>query len=267
MQRTKRIAELPYCFGKKPAVLDSRTLRFGKYLSAKVPAPPKAINWGKNVRQWPMYSNDKYADCTCAAAAHMIENWSAARGTPRIPTNAQVMKFYKHFTTPGPDNNCDVLGVLKYWRSQGLADDKILAFAEIDRRNVNEAKHVIAIFGGCYVGLQLPKFAGASRNPAIVPWVARSRGLLGNAAPDPRFGHCVAAFGYDSQNLYVVSWGAIKSMSWQFYMDYADETYAVLSKDFLSKNKAPSGFDLDQLELDLMKVTKIPSKLVTGDPK
>src|SRR5580692_6648399 len=42
---------------------------------------------------------------------------------------------------------------------------------------------------------------------------------------------------YDSRNLYVVTWGAIKSMSWQFYCDYADEAYAIMSSDFLAKNK------------------------------
>jgi hypothetical protein len=48
-------------------------------------------------------------------------------------------------------------------------------------------------------------------------------------------GHCVAALGYDSRNLYVVSWGRRKSMNWQFYIEYADEAFAVLSNDFLSK--------------------------------
>ena len=39
-----------YCLGKKPAGFDSRTLRFGAYLTSKLPAPPDAVNWGKNVR-------------------------------------------------------------------------------------------------------------------------------------------------------------------------------------------------------------------------
>lgn len=29
-------------------------------------------------------------------------------------------------------------------------------------------------------------------------------------------------------------WGAVKSMSWQFYAAYADEAYAVLSEDFIA---------------------------------
>jgi hypothetical protein len=263
MGKNERVVRSVYCLGKKPAVFDSRALLFGKYVGAKLFSPPQAVDWGKNITDWPMYSNDKYADCTCAAAAHMIENWTAACEARKTLTNSQVLKFYKHFTAPGPDSNCDVLGVLKYWRSNGLAGDKIMAFAQLEKRNVREAKQAIAIFGGCYVGIELPKFAATAQNPPTVPWVVPPRGPLGDAAPDPKFGHCVAAVGYDSENLYVVSWGAIKSMSWQFYMDYADESYAVLSKDFLSKNKTPSGFDLTQLKLDLLKVEKIPSKRIT----
>ncbi len=65
---------------------------------------------------------------------------------------------------------------------------------------------------------------------------------------------------YDSRNLYVVTWGVLKSMSWQFYLTYADEAYAILSEDFLSKNKTPAGFDMAQLTHDLSEIAKIPAK-------
>jgi hypothetical protein len=92
-------------------------LRFGKYLGAELPLPPAKIDWGKNVSFWPMYLNDRYADCTCAAAGHLIQTWTAAVGKEKSPTDAQVLKFYEHFTTPGPFNNCDMLSVLKFWRT------------------------------------------------------------------------------------------------------------------------------------------------------
>jgi hypothetical protein len=50
----------------------------------------------------------------------------------------------------------------------------------------------------------------------------------------------------------VVTWGALKSMSWQFYDAYADEAYAVLSEDFLGASGGTvAGFDLAQLKADL----------------
>jgi hypothetical protein len=245
--------------GKKPAVFDSRTLRFGAYLGAKLPPPPASIDWGKNVPSWPMYLNNKFGDCACAAAGHMIQNWTASAHKLRSPTDAQILRFYEHFTTPGPENGCNLLSVLKYWRSTGLGDDKITAFAQLEPRNVTEVKDAVSLFGGCYIGVELPKFATSTSDLSAVPWVVPAQGPVGDAAPDPNGGHCIPAVAYDSRNLYVVTWGAIKSMSWQFYCDYADEAYAIMSSDFLSKNKAPNGFDFAQLERDLADIGKVPA--------
>jgi hypothetical protein len=76
-------------------------------------------------------------------------------------------------------------------------------------------------------------------------------GPHGDAAPDPKGHHCISAVAYDSRKLYVVTWGQVKSMSWQFYRAYCDEAYAILSDDFLSKKKTPNGFDMAQLKKDL----------------
>jgi hypothetical protein len=101
LRRTIGVTQTRYCFGKKAAIFDSRTLRFGAYLTGALPPPRAAVNWGKNVKSWPMYLNDKYADCTCAAAGHLIQNWSAAVGKQERLTNKQILKFYEHFTHRG----------------------------------------------------------------------------------------------------------------------------------------------------------------------
>ena len=259
MERSRDKQAVPTRFGKKPPVIDTRTLRFGKYVHAKLTRAPPAITWGRNIRRWPLYLNNKFADCTCAAAAHLIENWTAAFGREVVLTTDQVLEFYRHFTKPGSEGDCAVLSVLKFWRSHGLAGHKILAFAQLERRNINEIRQAVAIFGGCYVGLALPKFAAVAQNPRDVPWVVPREGLNGNAAPDPQFGHCVAGIAYDEQSLHVVSWGKVKTMSWEFYSDYSDEAYVLLSNDFLSKKKTPAGFDLSQLRQDLATVEKTRS--------
>jgi len=42
-----------------------------------------------------MYSNDTIGDCTCAAAGHMIEAWTAlASGKTVTVTTAAVVKAY-----------------------------------------------------------------------------------------------------------------------------------------------------------------------------
>ena len=59
----------------------------------------------------------------------------------------------------------------------------------------------------------------------------------------------------DADNLYVVTWGEVKPMSWGFYNAYADEAYAVISQDFIEANGLnPAGFDLTALEADLKEI-------------
>lgn len=69
-------------------------------------------------------------------------------------------------------------------------------------------------------------------------------------------GHAVPVVGYTSRTLTVVTWGALKRMTWGFWDTYCDEAYAVLSEDWLREDRTnPKGIDLDALEADLRAVT------------
>src|SRR5579884_1536389 len=65
--------------GKRPARHDPRTLRLGDYLLPRLPTPKPRVDYTTKVPagQWGMMANDKIGDCTCAAAGHMIEEWTA----------------------------------------------------------------------------------------------------------------------------------------------------------------------------------------------
>jgi hypothetical protein len=239
--------------GKNPPIFDARTLRFGDYLKTELPPPPTSENYGAKVPTWPMYANDKYGDCTCAAAGHMIQNWTANAGTEITPPEASVVSFYEHFvgTPPPPDKGCNMLQVLKYWRGTGLDGHRVQAFASVEPKNLVEAQDAVYLFGSLYIGVALPNFA-VQGEMLTIPWVVPPGGAVGEAAPNPENGHCIPAVAYDARNLYVVTWGELKSMSWQFYDAYADEAYAVLSEDFLGAGGGTvAGFDLAQLKADL----------------
>lgn len=242
-----------YRLGKLPPVHDERTLRLRQYLSPTLPPPPPTTAYYDKVSTWPMYDNDKYGDCTCAAAGHMIQSWTANAGAEVTPPDASVVSFYEHFvgTPPPPDAGCDMLSVLKYWRSTGLDAHKVVAFASVDLTDVAQAKTAIAMLGGIYIGVALPDFA-VTGDMLTVPWTVPPGGPVGTAAPDPANGHCIPAVGYDDTQLWVVTWGELKSMAWDFYNAYADEVYAVLSGDLLNPaGTAPDGLDLAALESDL----------------
>ena len=238
--------------GKNPPVRDPRTLVFGAYLKPQLPPPPPSVDYGHSVPTWPMYGNDRYGDCTCAAAGHMIQCWTANAGAEVTPADRSVIDFYEHFVgdPPPPDAGCDMLQVLKYWRRAGLDTHTVRAFTSLQLQDQVQAQQALDMFGAVYIGVALPNFA-VRGDMLAVPWVVPANGPLRDAAPNPHNGHCVPAVAYDTTNLYVVTWGAIKAMSWGFYGAYADEAFAVLSLDFLAGKTTVAGFDLATLEKDL----------------
>jgi hypothetical protein len=248
---------MAYRLGKNRPVTDDRTMRFANYVKPALPSPPTAVEYGDQVTSWPMYYNDQYGDCTCAAAGHMIQNWTANATAEVTVPPPSVLTFYEHFvgTPPPPDAGCDMLSVLKYWRRGGIDSHKVLAFTSIDLQNQAQAQSACWLFGSVYIGVALPDFA-TQGDMLTVPWMVPPGGPVGNAAPNPDNGHCIPAVSYDADNLYVVTWGEIKPMSWGFYNAYADESFAVISQDFIEANGLnPAGFDLTALETDLKQVT------------
>lgn len=83
--------------GKHPPKFYKRTLLFGKYLTAQLPPPPAAVDYSKPVPIWPMMGNDTYGDCTCAAAGHMIEEWTANTGKGKTLSDPQILAAYNYF--------------------------------------------------------------------------------------------------------------------------------------------------------------------------
>ena len=241
-----------FCLGKEPPLDDRRTLELVQYLRPELAHPPASVDFAKDIEHWPVYANDRYGDCTCAAAAHMIQNWRTRSNLrPDKPTTDQVVAFYSYFTTPGPTNGVEMLRVLRHWRGTGLNDDRIYAYTKLRLRNLEEVKQTIYLFGACYIGVMLPKFVTNADDKLTPHWMLPAQGTYGDGARDPDGGHCVPAFAYDETHLYVVTWGKRKAMTWEFYLAYADEAYAVLSMDWLKNGRTPKGFDFDQLRTDL----------------
>jgi hypothetical protein len=131
----------PFRLGKKPPRVDSRTLQLAKYLRvcatdlvqkgtglpeatapSHVLAPaPASIDWTAKISSWPMMANDTLGDCTCAAAGHMIECWTANLGDAFTPTNTQIIAAYSATSgyvpgDPATDKGAVELDVLNYWR-------------------------------------------------------------------------------------------------------------------------------------------------------
>lgn len=247
---------MKFRLGKHPPKTDRRTLRYATYSPARSGEVPANVDYAKPVPSWPMMQNDRYPLCACAAAGHMIQQWTAETGQMIVLSDEQVLEAYRHFAGDDLEAGAHMLDVLKHWRRHGIGRHKVAGFAQLDLRNSEQVKEAVWLFGNCYVGLALPDHIARAPDPRKIPW-CRYGQMDGEFAPNLRNGHCVPIVGYDPEHLYIVTWGALISMTWDFCEAYMDEAYAVLSPEWISRKSgsAPSGFDLAALELDLRRIT------------
>jgi hypothetical protein len=240
--------------GKLPARHDVRTLSFARYVDrAQLPAPPAKLDLTSKVARWPVYANDRIGDCTIAAAGHMIEAWTAAgRGQAVEISERAVLAAFDRVKLVDPETGEEgavELDVLRDWRKHGIGGHRIGAFGSVSVRDHPLVCTAAWLFGGLYVGLQLPLSAQVQRI-----WDRRGR-ITGPARPGSWGGHAVDVVGYSPATLTVVTWGRLQQLTWRFWDTYCEEAYCILSQDFLAAGRAPNGFDLEALRTDLALVT------------
>ena len=243
--------------GKQLARHDPRTLLLASYIKPTLPAPPLQHDLTSKINSWGMMENDQLGDCTCAAAGHLIMEWTANAGKKMVtPTDKQIVAAYSAITGYNPqtganDNGAVEIDVLNYWRQSGIAKHKIGAYVALEPSNHIQIMDSVYIFEGCYIGLQLPVSAQAQVQNHQ-PWSVPPGGPTGDGKPGSWGGHAVPVVAYDQRGVTVVTWGALQSMTWSFWEAYCDEAYAILSTDYLDdKQQSPAGFNMQQLQADL----------------
>ncbi len=253
-----RIDPLKLKLGKSAARHDPRTLQMAAYVTPSLPTPPASFDLTTKVKSsWGMMENDQLGDCTCAAAGHLIMEWTANAGKKMIvPTNKQIVAAYSAVTGYNPttganDNGAVEIDVLNYWRQTGIAGHKIGAFVALEPSNHNHVMDAVYMFEGCYIGVQLPISAQA-QTQNHQPWSVPPGGATGDGKPGSWGGHAIPVVAYDARGVTVVTWGALQTMTWTFWEAYCDEAYAILSPDYLNnQQQAPQGFSMAQLQADL----------------
>lgn len=255
--------------GKSASRIDSRTLQLAKYLrSNALPSPSASINWTKKLSNLGMLLNDQLGDCTCAAAGHMEQTWTANSGTQFIPPDSSILTAYEAVGgyvpgQPNTDNGAVEIDVLNYWRQTGIAGRKILAYVSVNVQNEVEVQQAINLFGGVYIGLAMPAAWQQTQNWTTASGlVARFKKLFGDDwDPGSWGGHAVPLVGYDTLNgqtkYTLITWGSdAYTITAPAMLEYCDECYAVISQDWLNaQGVTPTGLDLAQLQADLAQIT------------
>jgi hypothetical protein len=248
---------MPYCLGRLPEDLSRPRLTLAPHLRAA--APPPSADWYSHVQAWGSLGNSDWGDCVFAGNGHIVEQQTAlGEGDETIVTDAEALAEYSAVTGFNPDagppgsnptdQGATVQDGLADLRKNGLAGQKIAAFARVNQADQAEVKTALAELGAMSLGVNLPQSA-MDQFDAGQPWTVSGDGtILG--------GHCITAVGYDEQYIYVVSWGKVVPATWEWLAAYCVEAWAVVSQMWAGLGgKDPEGVDLHSLGAEFAALT------------
>jgi hypothetical protein len=221
--------------GKLPAKRDRRNLKLRRFIEV-LPEIPAAwdVDYPLSVNiPTPKFANDEWGDCVIAGRAHNTLRFEALEQERLINiSDREVLnQYWKEGSgdeTTRPDNGLYLLDSLKTWRSEGwTAGGKhydIWAFAEVARAKQHEVQAAIYLLNGLYCGFALPETAGGQYDKGqcwyVVPGPGSGLGSWG--------GHCMYICGYSHVGPMAITWGRKQLMSWEFFIKYCDEAYAIV---------------------------------------
>lgn len=237
--------------GKLSARNDPRTLRLTDYTCNLAPAPESCDRTSKMTDIGVML-NDSLGDCTCATVGHIIQQWTAESGTQVIVPDSAILALYEVVGgyVPGEDSTdggAVAIDVLNFWTKNGIAGRKpLMAYAALNSKHPSQLRDAVYYFGNAYIGVELP-LSAKDQDIWDVPTLGTH---IGHGRPGSWGGHAIPVCAYDEEFVYVITWGAIKKMTWQFYLAYCDEAYACLSTDWIndSTHLTPENFALELLQ-------------------
>jgi hypothetical protein len=241
---------MSYKLGKLAPKEHPKTLKFSMFLKANAPPPPPAKvfrEYRVPMDAWEFYANDKIGDCTCAAVAHQLMLTTAHTGRMVVPELADVIEMYSAISGYDPntgynDNGAAITDALDYWQTHGLAGHKILAWAQIDHKNLKHRNQGVYIFGAVNLGVQLPASAQRQFSENRTWDVVKRSPILG--------GHCIIEPGYGRKGRNYVTWGKGDQKGTNAWdKKYTDEAYLVIDQSWLNEASglAPNSMDLDAL--------------------
>lgn len=241
--------------GRLPRDTSRHALRLEDYVAASgLPTAPLEVDRASKVASWPVYGNDTIGDCTCAAAGHMIQAWTAYAGTEVTLPQSDIITAYSAVSGYDPstganDNGAQLQDVCKYWQQTGVGGHKIAGYAALgDPTDLDLLRGVLSVFGAVYVGINCPESA-QTQFGQVWEWEPSSPIDGGHAI-------CLQQTVTDETGImHFVTWGALQKATTAFVEHYVEEAWAVVSQDWVRANGTTiEGLDLAQLLADMKDV-------------
>ena len=253
--------------GKGTAVHRATDLQFSRYVDSEKLALQLPARFGFDHAvapdAWGMLGNDYYGDCVWAGACHEHMLLTARGSTYGIPaqfTDRNALAAYTAVTgfnpnDPSTDNGTNVSDAMRYRRSTGMLDanggvHKILAYLSLEPGNITQVWQALYLFEAVGIGIQFPRSAMDQFN-AHQPWSV----VAGSPIEGGHYVPLVSRQGDDHAlkgTMRVVTWGALQTMTDDFYRTFCDEAWCYVTQDAIERNGVSArGFDLAALQADL----------------
>jgi len=230
--------------GKLPAKqLLTTSLR--DYMKVSLPSTPTSVDYGPRVASYPMALNDQLGICTIAGAIHLLQLQYAEIGEVFEYPGDDATRTEYFSETGGQDSGCVETSVLSKWTNTGLFGTKLSAWIPVNPKDEQEMRAAIYLFGGVYLGAELPANA-EQQFEDHKPWhltIPRGR---------PVGGHCVVGSGYNREGVNVITWGQETVATWDWMDRYCSEAYIVIPQAFVEADHGPIyKIDIETLQEDL----------------
>jgi hypothetical protein len=254
-------------FGRRPRDITRYAPTFETYMwqagSGLQPVPMTTeVDRALQVPAWPVYGNDLWGDCTCAAIGHMIQAWSAYAGHKFAAlADDQVLDLYSAVAgfdrSAGPsganptDQGATLQSVLRYmWKTGVTGPDghlhKLAGYASLGNPHDEVLLGTaLSVFGSVYVGVNLQQ-AQQAQFGQVWEYEAGSKFEGGHAICLQR--RSVNVHGI----LDYVTWGRLQPSTRSFQRYCADEAWVAVTEDWLTDNGTTvEGMDLATLLADM----------------
>jgi len=217
--------------GRLAAQFDPLVPKLGNLIKAPSPLPDTEFRY-RQVQYWPMLLNDQVGDCTVAGIGHIWEYWRMiATKSPYVMTDLEALAHYSAIVgydpkNPNTDTGAVELDVLNYFKNVTMIASQpvqLLRFIAISSLAIDDVRYSIHNLGNCYIGINMPDSAMNFNTWDVVPGAK----IIG--------GHCVNVVGFDHPNqlLFVVSWGQVIPMTYNFFQTYCEEAWSLYSLDWV----------------------------------
>jgi hypothetical protein len=256
--------------GRLPRTHNPHIPKLDRLLASATPPPaPDNIDYTLGLPvDLGMMLNNTLNDCSCAAFYHARQVWTfnATGKLLEIP-DTHVKLLYQQAcgydpTQPGPGPGGCCQAVLTHLLQSGapcgdklIEHEKIAAFVEVNHCDIPTIKHIIADCGVCYVGIRVPHSLTMSGEPVPAVWdynPAVNNMIVG--------GHAVVLAGYDEKTLRVISWGQLYTMTWNFFLAFVDEAYAIVHRPWIdAKHNTPGHLPPEQLAAAMLPLLTSPN--------